>query len=95
MEWRLGFHGRSDFHYNLEPDLRLIHLHRVDYEICLERHRTRSRKRWADPDERNRWAIHNRITDEQEFRRWFYEDTGFGPIKVKPERIPQAWRGLF
>src|SRR5437588_3960656 len=37
MRWRAGFHGREDFHYNMDPDLRLIHLHRVDYDICLER----------------------------------------------------------
>jgi hypothetical protein len=95
MDWRPGFHGRSDFQYNLEPDLRLIHLHRVDYDICLERHRIRSNRRWAERDERERWAFHNRITDEAEFRRWFYEDSCFEGIPIKPERIPESWRGLF
>jgi hypothetical protein len=95
MDWRPGFHGRSDFQYNLEPDLRLIHLHRVDYDICLERHRIRSHRRWAERDERERWAIHNRITDEAEFRRWFYEDSCFEYVQIKPERIPESWRGLF
>lgn len=95
MEWRPGFHARVDGSYNLDPDLRMIHLHRMDYDICLERHRTRSRKRWAWRDARLGWASHNRITDEQEFSRWFYEDAYFERFEVKPERIPERWRDLF
>jgi hypothetical protein len=95
MSWRPGFHGRKDFHYNLDPDLRLIHLHRMDYGICLERHRVRSRRSWAERDARKGWAIHNRITEEQEFHRWFYEDSCFKNLEIKPERIPATWRGLF
>jgi hypothetical protein len=94
MEWTPGFHGRTDGSYALDPDLRMIHLHRMDYEICLERHRTRSRKRWARRDARRGWASHNRIVDEAEFERWFYEDAYFERFEVKPERIPEAWRGL-
>ena len=48
MDWRPGLHGRSDHHFNLDPDLRLIHLHRMDFDVCLERHRVRSQKPWAD-----------------------------------------------
>lgn len=95
MEWTPGFHGRTDGSYNLDPDLRMIHLHRMDYGICLERHRTRSRRRWARRDARRGWAGHNRIVDEQEFARWFYEDAYFEQFEVKPERIPESWRGLF
>ena len=95
MSWRPGFHGRNDFHFNLDPDLRLIHLHRMDFDICLERHRVRSRKPWAERDADKRWAIHNRITDEDKFRRWFYEDSCFANLEIKPERIPDAWRGVF
>jgi hypothetical protein len=94
MEWTPGFHGRTDGSYNLDPDLRMIHLHRMDYGICLERHRIRSRRRWARRDARRGWAGHNRIVDEAEFERWFYEDAYFERFEVKPEKIPEAWRGL-
>jgi hypothetical protein len=94
MSWRPGFHGRTDFHTNLDPDLRLIHLHRMDYDICLERHRIRSRRPWAEKDARKSWAVHNRITEEQDFRRWFYEDSCFANLEIKPERVPASWRGL-
>jgi hypothetical protein len=95
MSWRPGFHGREDFHFNLDPDLRLVHLHRMDYEICLARHRTRSRRDWAPLDARERWAIHNRVTEDAEFERWFYEDSCFPNLEIQPERISSTWRGLF
>lgn len=95
MRWKPGFHGRSDYQFNVDPDLRMIHLHRMDFEICLERHRVRSRKPWAERDARQRWAIHNRVTDEEQFERWFYEDSSVVNLEIKPERIPDAWRGAF
>jgi hypothetical protein len=98
MSWRPGFHGREDFQFNPDPDLRLIHLHRMDYEICRERHRIRGRKPWAETDDREGWAVHNRITEEAAFNRWFYEESGFAGFdvyKVQVEEIPPIWRGLF
>ncbi|GAC1439392.1 MAG: hypothetical protein NVSMB51_17260 [Solirubrobacteraceae bacterium] len=95
MTWRPGFHGRADFQFKPDPDLRLIHLHRMDFEICLERHRTRSRRPWADQDEQGGWASHNRITEAEEFERWFYEDSCFDGFEIRPEAIAPSWRGLF
>jgi Glycosyl transferase family 2 len=95
MTWRPGFHGREDFHFKPDPDLRLIHLHRMDYEICLDRHRTRKRRPWAERDAQEGWAAHNRIVDHQRFERWFYEDSSFEKVEIKPERIPVNWRGRF
>jgi Glycosyl transferase family 2 len=95
MNWTPGFHGRTDGSYALDPDLRMIHLHRMDYELCLERHRTRSRRRWARRDARLGWAGHNRIVDEDQFEHWFYEDAYFERFAVKPERIPERWRSVF
>ena len=95
MRWRPGFHGREDHGFNPDPDLRLIHLHRMDYELCRERHRTRRRRAWAEDDVRLRWASHNRLTEDAEFDRWFHTDSGFEAIAIAPERIPASWRGLF
>ena len=95
MRWQTGFHGRADWQGKFDPDLRLIHLHRMDYEICLARHRIRSRRSWAERDERESWAAHNRITEEAEFERWFYEDSCFDGIQLIPEPMRDTWRGLF
>ena len=95
MDWRPGLHGRSDHHFNLDPDLRLIHLHRMDFDVCLDRHRVRSQKPWADRDTKRSWAIHNRITEVEAFERWFYEDSCFENLQITPEPIPDIWRSLF
>jgi hypothetical protein len=90
-----GFHAIEDGRMRLDPDLFLVHLHRMDYETCLERHRYRRGRAWNDHDLAQGWAAHNRITDETEFARWFYEDSGFDNIPIAVESIPPAWRGLF
>jgi hypothetical protein len=95
MTWRPGLHGRADHQMKLDPDLRMIHLHRMDYGICLQRHQAREHRRWADQDEREAWALHNRITADREFERWFYEDSNFPLIPIRPEPIRPNWRGTF
>lgn len=95
MEWVPGFHGRADGRFNPDPDLRLIHLHRMDYEICRQRHLLREERRWADKDLELSWATHNRLTGGEEFDRWFYEDSSSDGVEIVVEGIPPAWRGLF
>lgn len=94
MTWKPGFHGREDNKLNAEPDLRLIHLHRMDFDLCLERHRTRRRKQWAELDAREGWAVHNQVVDDEDFARWFYAESGFESwgYKIQPEEIPAPWR---
>ena len=95
MRWTPGFHGREDRYFNPDPDLRLIHLHRMDFDLCLERHRARARRAWAAEDAEKGWAAHNRIVGEADFERWFYEDSCFEGLEIRVEEIPAAWRGLF
>jgi hypothetical protein len=95
MTWRPGFHGREDFQFKPDPDLRLVHLHRMDYDICRARHRTRERRLWAEHDVREGWAAHNRITQGDEFDRWFREEAGVGGVEVELEEIRATWRGVF
>jgi hypothetical protein len=95
MRWRPGFHGREDHALAVDPDLRLVHLHRMDFDLCRERHATRSRRPWAKLDEERRWARHNQIVEEDAFADWFYEDSGFRGYGIHPEPIRPSWRGVF
>lgn len=95
ISWKPGFHGRDDGRYNLDPDLRLIHLHRVDYDICRDRHRSRSRRPWAELDAAQGWGGHNFITEEPAFGQWFYEDSCFENLEIKLEEIHPTWREVF
>jgi hypothetical protein len=95
MTWRPGLHGRSDFHAKIDPDLRMIHLHRMDHDLCLERHRMRARKAWAADDQEGSLALHNQIVEGAEFERWFYEDSCFEAVEINLEEIPASWRSVF
>lgn len=92
IEWKLGFHGRRDNHGRFDPDLRLIHLHRADFHVCLERHQAWRRRRWNAWNLVRRWGTHNRITDEREFRSWYYEDTAAPLLDLQLEEIPELWK---
>lgn len=97
MRWQPGFHAREDREVVLDPDLFLIHLHRMDYAICMERHHRRRARAWNRDDLDAGWATHNRIVDELEFERWFYSegDFDFSDKQIELEPIPPAWRDLF
>ena len=93
MRWEPGFHAREDGRMRLDPDLFLVHLHRMDYETCLARHRYRRGRAWNDVDLAENWATHNLIGDEAEFARWFYEDSCFENIPIVVEPIPRRLEG--
>ena len=94
LEWRPGFHGRTDYHFNLDPDLRLIHLHRMDYDICQARHARWTRSDWNPKDLEAGWGTHNRVTQDAEFEQWFYTDSTAPGIRVLPEPITEPWRAV-
>ena len=76
--WEVGFHGREDRRLNIDPDLRLIHLHRIDHELCRERHRRSSGWTWSERDLEGDWGRHNRIAGDEEFEEWYYGGSCFG-----------------
>ena len=97
MSWVPGFHHRSDRRLNYDPDLRLIHLHRMDYEICRARHLSRRERAWSELDHEQGTGVHNWPSAEGDFERWFYENSGFEEdgVHIVVEPIPEEWKGLF
>ncbi|GAA2445862.1 hypothetical protein GCM10010191_73510 [Actinomadura vinacea] len=96
VTWGPGFHTCREADDEPDPDLFLLHLHRLDYDRCLDRHRARAAKPWSRVDLERGWYHQMRITEEPHFRRWFYGDTGTrGEIPMRIEPIPEFLRGLF
>lgn len=95
--WSPGLHWREDGERDLDPDLRMVHLHRMDFELCRARHELRSRRAWNEYDLEQGWAIHNRVTTGDPFEHWFFQESSFESmgIEIVLERIPPAWRGVF
>lgn len=93
--WEPGFHRRKDKHFRGDPDLRLIHLHRVDYGLCLARHQQWAERDWSNLDLNEDRGFHNRIAGGEEFDRWFFTETGFEGFPLRIEAIPTEWQGAF
>jgi hypothetical protein len=91
-EWNRCFHTRVDGRSNYDPDLFLIHLHRMDYDLCLERNRRNGDRSWNEADLSEGWGFQNRLEEGESFRRWFYEDSCFDEVPIALQRIPEAWR---
>ena len=68
---------------SIDPDLRLIHLHRMDYGICLRTPCTRSGAAGTSSTSAARGRGTTGSPTRQEFDRWFYEDSCF---EVDPDR---------
>jgi len=93
--WEPGFHRREDGHFRFDPDLYMLHLHRVDYAVCLTRHELRSRRRWGAEDRKAGMAPHNRITERERFNRWFFTEPGMEGFSLRIEPIPERLLGAF
>jgi len=90
--WFPGFHARRDGGWNPDERLFLLHLHRMDFDYCMRRHRTRHGMRWNEEDFESGMAAHNRIVDEAELERWFYTETEVPNVPVKIEEMPAKWK---
>lgn len=80
VSWSLGFHEATS-HGVLHPDpaLLLVHLHRIDYAACVEKHRQTAARRWNERDLEGDLGIQNRLVEEDPaFRQWYF----------LPDRLP-------
>lgn len=93
MYWHGGLHSRVDGQTREDSSLFLLHLHRMDFDSCLARHKERIARPWNQRDVDENWGYQNRITEEVQFQQWFYGDSCSGTA-IEVERIPDYWRGL-
>lgn len=95
MSWQGGFHGRADGAVNDDPRLFLIHLHRADFDRCLQRHRQRVARPWKAEQVAQGWGYQSRIVEAAAFASWFFNDASGSGKCVEVQRIPSRWRGAF
>jgi hypothetical protein len=94
LSWSYGFHDELNAPF-VEPDpgLLLVHLHRVDYDYCLARHRSVTERQWYEADRRRDLGAHYRVVDPDEFREWFFN--GYDLEGTERELIPDRLRDVF
>ena len=96
LSWCEGFHtakklvGDNWDHMEIEVDenLLLLHLHRVDFKYALEKSTLSAKKKWSKRSLELNQAEQNRIDTEPKMRRWFYKDSRFW------EPIPENLYGI-
>jgi hypothetical protein len=95
LPWAVGFHeimGHSPAYPNSE--LLLLHLHKIDFQMALQRNRDRlnNHPQMSDYDAGFRLGWQNFLTDEKEFEAWFYNDVESTTTPL--ENIPEEWKDL-
>lgn len=95
LQWTPGFHECRGLKQEPDPNLYMIHLHRMDYEYCKARHLARAIALWDDRNVNRGWWGQMLIADEPEFGQWFYHDTvSSGAVELCVEVIPARFSAL-
>jgi hypothetical protein len=88
LNWGIGFHGVRDLELYFDNDLMLIHLHKLDFDLCWKTSFERARLKWPLEDIINNRGWQNRFTDIDKFKD-YYE--GY-PEGLKIDEIPEELR---
>jgi Glycosyl transferase family 2 len=88
LSWSVGFHEDPTLpDIQPDPNLALVHLHRVDYEYCLEHHRETAARNWNEDDVQARWGWHNRLEEGDAFHAWFFRGENNGERELIPQHL--------
>jgi hypothetical protein len=91
LSWTLGFHSVENQSQDPDPNLILVHLHRLDYARCRERHAGTSTRIWSEADKRRGLGFQNLVSESREFDEWFY---GGADLAQARSEIPDFVREL-
>ncbi len=72
LNWELGFHETSNTKTFRDRDLLLIHLHKLDYDMCRKKSFERSKLPWKEDDIKNNRGWQNRMTNLKKFNKYYY-----------------------
>lgn len=88
LSWCLGFHDDPSLS-DLQPDpnLLLVHLHRVDYGSCLAHHRETAARNWNEHDVQANYGVQNRLVEEEAFSAWFFRGCDDGQRELIPQHL--------
>lgn len=96
LDWSHGFHTV----HNLAKEIvdqagpMLIHLHRLDYDYCLHKHKGHAAKKWSSTDLAEGRGFQNRIVEPDAFDSWFYHPERNGLEELHVCSIPHEVRQI-
>jgi len=69
QRWKVGHHrGMADIP---DPNLLLLHLHRLDWNTIKKEHARKAAYIWSPEEIESGRGVHNRVTDDVELKKWF------------------------
>jgi hypothetical protein len=75
-------------------DLILVHLHKMDYALCKNKHAEQAKRNWSKYDVETLQGDHNRIFDGEKFDSWFFGGNKFQKTENHLINIPEAFKGI-
>ena len=89
LSWSLGFHEAPGFpELRPDPNLFLVHLHRIDYATCVARHRQTAGRNWNPRDVQEGYGLQNRLIEgDDAFKTWFFRGLDNGARERIPEHL--------
>lgn len=91
IEWSIGFHGATKMP-TVSSELIDCHLHRADFQYCLERHRRAGQRKFSEYDRNNGLGVQYYDNDPKSVAAWFYGGFDLGVEKIE---IPAEIKGAF
>ena len=93
--WNLGFHYMLNNPLWPPPDrnLLLVHIHKLDYELCRAKHKERVALKWASHESGFNAVNQNKIYEGSEFDKYF--DSGFLNPTHNIAPVPDFMEGAF
>jgi hypothetical protein len=86
LSWRKGNHQITKIRSNRDNNLLLIHLHKLDFDMCWNKNLEKAKLNWNEEDIRKNQGFQNRINQMDEFKKYYYH----WPFKNLPiEEIPE------
>jgi len=76
------------------PDLWLFHLHRADFDVCLERHREREQRPWVEGARFRPPYFQNVIVEPDRLRAWFGWHADDTRQYAQLEMLPEWSKGI-
>lgn len=93
VKWIPGWHGCAQGG-EVDGNLWLIHLHRMDYEIAKKHWMARQKVQWDADAEKRKLSWQNHFPTEEEFREWFYTEKPKHVRKPVPDWLQEKLRGI-
>lgn len=78
INWHIGYHWiEGNTKQPVDKHLILVHLHKLDYEMCKKKHTEQSKRNWSKKDIRGRVGTHNLMSEGPGFNKWFFSGSTF------------------